>query len=81
LSDYDLADGFPPPGTFNLPHGLALAEDKDLLCVADRENGRIQCFNLDGNFVRQMHPKKFGQSLYSLEYCPNHGIYYFIRFV
>ncbi|XP_060607191.1 peptidyl-glycine alpha-amidating monooxygenase-like isoform X2 [Ruditapes philippinarum] len=67
------SDGFPPPGTFNLPHGLALAEDKDLLCVADRENGRIQCFNLDGNFVRQMHPKKFGQSLYSLEYCPNHG--------
>ncbi|XP_053406046.1 peptidyl-glycine alpha-amidating monooxygenase-like isoform X2 [Mercenaria mercenaria] len=67
------SDSFPAPGTFNLPHGVALAEEKGLLCVADRENGRIQCFDLEGNFVRQMHPKTFGQSLYSLEYCPNHG--------
>ena len=66
-------DGYPPPGTFILPHGLALAEDKGLLCVADRENGRIQCFDLQGNFIRQIHPPQFGRALYALEYCPNHG--------
>lgn len=66
-------DGYPPPGTFNLPHGLALAEDKGQLCVADRENGRIQCFDLSGNFIRQIHPPQFGSALYALEYCPRHG--------
>ncbi|XP_052793930.1 peptidyl-glycine alpha-amidating monooxygenase-like isoform X2 [Mya arenaria] len=66
-------DGFPAPGTFSLPHGLALAEDKGQLCVADRENGRIQCFDLQGNFIRQIHPPQFGAALYALEYCPNHG--------
>lgn len=29
-------------GTFNLPHSVALVEDWNLLCVADRENERIQ---------------------------------------
>ncbi|KAL4228137.1 hypothetical protein ACF0H5_013572 [Mactra antiquata] len=64
---------FPQPGTFNLPHSLALAEDKQMICVADRENGRIQCFDLEGNFIRQIHPKLFGAALYAVEYCPNHG--------
>lgn len=67
------SDGFPPPGTFSLPHGLAVAEEKNLLCVADRENARIQCFDLEGNFVKQMHPKQFGKALFALEYCSNHG--------
>ncbi|KAL4227515.1 hypothetical protein ACF0H5_012959 [Mactra antiquata] len=30
---------------FQIPHSLALDEGRDLLCVADRENGRIQCFS------------------------------------
>jgi len=32
------------PGTFQIPHSVALVEDWNLLCVADRENERIQCF-------------------------------------
>lgn len=63
----------PLPGSFNLPHSLTLAEDKRLVCVADRENGRIQCFDFEGKFVRQMHPKLFGSAIYAIEYCPNHG--------
>lgn len=31
-------------GEFNVPHSLALIEDMNLICVADRDNGRIQCF-------------------------------------
>ncbi|XP_045156452.2 probable peptidyl-alpha-hydroxyglycine alpha-amidating lyase pgal-1 [Mercenaria mercenaria] len=30
---------------FHIPHSLALDESRDLLCVADRENGRIQCYS------------------------------------
>lgn len=31
-------------GEFFVPHSIALIEDLNLLCVADRENQRIQCF-------------------------------------
>ncbi|MFH4981272.1 hypothetical protein AB6A40_007981 [Gnathostoma spinigerum] len=30
---------------FWIPHSLALIEDMNLICVADRENERIQCFS------------------------------------
>lgn len=32
-------------GSFSVPHSLVLIEEKDLLCVADRENSRIKCLN------------------------------------
>lgn len=35
----------PKAGEFFVPHSLALIEDLNLLCVADRENERIQCFS------------------------------------
>jgi len=34
----------PKIGEFFVPHSLVLIEDLNLLCVADRENERIQCF-------------------------------------
>ena len=40
------------PGEFNLPHG-ALIEGGRTLYVADRENNRIQVFDLKGKFVSQ----------------------------
>ncbi|XP_067938308.1 peptidyl-glycine alpha-amidating monooxygenase B-like [Watersipora subatra] len=43
------------PNRFNVVHSLALSETKNLLCVADRENGRIQCFNTEGKFLYE-HP-------------------------
>ncbi|KAL6731317.1 hypothetical protein Aduo_002194 [Ancylostoma duodenale] len=33
------------PSEFLIPHSLALIEDMNLICVADRENERVQCFS------------------------------------
>ncbi|KAJ8304293.1 hypothetical protein KUTeg_017876 [Tegillarca granosa] len=69
-----IGDGYPPAGALDIPHSLALAEDKQLICVADRENGRIQCFDLDGTFRKQVHHKsKFGTRLFAIDYTPLHG--------
>jgi hypothetical protein len=37
------------PGQFHLPHGIAVHDG--VVYVADRQNGRIQRFNLDGKFL------------------------------
>lgn len=67
------ADGFPGPGVFFVVHSVTVAEDKGLVCASDRENGRIQCFDVNGNFRQQIHLKEFGYELYALDYCPQHG--------
>jgi DNA-binding beta-propeller fold protein YncE len=41
------------PGKFEVAHGIAI-DAKGLLWVTDRENQRIQIFDQDGNFVRQL---------------------------
>jgi len=58
------------PFDFNVPHGLALAEDRQEVCVADRENGRVQCFNTEtGEFTRSIKPKEFGSRIFSVAYA------------
>lgn len=41
------------PGKFEVAHGIAI-DAQGLLWVADRENQRIQVFNQDGKFVREL---------------------------
>ncbi|HEY6344178.1 MAG TPA: peptidyl-alpha-hydroxyglycine alpha-amidating lyase family protein [Bryobacteraceae bacterium] len=41
------------PGKFDVAHGLAI-DAKGLLWVTDRENQRIQVFDQDGTFIRQI---------------------------
>jgi len=41
------------PGQFDVAHGIAI-DAKGLLWVADRENQRIQIFDQDGKFIRQL---------------------------
>lgn len=38
------------PGQFHLPHGITIDRD-NIIYVADRENGRVQKFNLDGKYL------------------------------
>ena len=41
------------PGQFRVPHGIA-ADDQGRIYVADRSNNRIQVFESDGTFVREI---------------------------
>lgn len=63
-----------PKNYFAIPHGLTLALDKGLICVADRENGRVQCFQTsDGKFHSQYHYPVVGDRLFSVSYAPING--------
>jgi streptogramin lyase len=50
-------------GEFHLPHSIVVDED-DVLYVADRENGRIEKFDLEGKFLGEI--ETFGRT-YSLK--------------
>ena len=41
------------PGEFKLPHSIQI-DEKGVIYVADRENGRIQKFTLDGKFIGEI---------------------------
>jgi hypothetical protein len=41
------------PGQFHLPHSIVV-DEKNILYVADRENGRIQKFDLNGKFLGEI---------------------------
>lgn len=63
-----------PRNFFAVPHALALAADLGLLCVADRENGRVQCFHTsNGTFHSQFHSGIIGDRLFSVAYAPING--------
>ncbi|CAF1507834.1 unnamed protein product [Rotaria sp. Silwood1] len=67
-------DGFPMPNEWNIVHSIALNEDAQLLCGADRENFRIQCFNSNtGEFQRQIRVEKKEPigAIYAIEFAPN----------
>jgi len=41
------------PGQFHLPHSI-VADENNILYIADRENGRIEKFDLDGKFLGEI---------------------------
>ncbi|XP_007437700.2 peptidyl-glycine alpha-amidating monooxygenase isoform X2 [Python bivittatus] len=59
------------PAQFNIPHSLTLVSEFGQLCVADRENGRIQCFKPEtGEFVREIRHPLFGREVFAVSYAP-----------
>ncbi|XP_003788981.1 peptidyl-glycine alpha-amidating monooxygenase isoform X3 [Otolemur garnettii] len=61
----------PRPGQLSVPHSLALVPPLGQLCVADREHGRIQCFNTDTKeFVREIKHPSFGRNVFAISYIP-----------
>ncbi|XP_017045041.1 peptidyl-alpha-hydroxyglycine alpha-amidating lyase 1 isoform X1 [Drosophila ficusphila] len=67
---YDVA----PQNYFAIPHALTLVPELQLLCAADRENGRVQCFSShNGTFHSQYHNQLIGDRLFSMAYTPAAG--------
>jgi len=52
------------PGEFNVVHAIAVGPQGNLY-IADRENGRVQWFDLEGNFLGQW---KYGGQLYNVAF-------------
>lgn len=64
-----------PPLHFFVAHSIILCgADFAELCVADRENGRIQCFTKDGKLTRIIQDKeKTGTRIFAIAYSPLEG--------
>ena len=68
------------PGSFLIPHGLALDQANHTLYVADRENGRVQSFNsISGTFLDEIKLPAFGGVVYAVAYYQNTRELYIIR--
>jgi DNA-binding beta-propeller fold protein YncE len=52
------------PGEFDLVHGIAVGPDRNIY-VADRENGRMQWFDLQGRFLGE---RKYGGQFYNVTF-------------
>ncbi|KAK2888647.1 peptidyl-glycine alpha-amidating monooxygenase B isoform X2 [Channa argus] len=56
---------------FKIPHSLVFLPDRREVCVADRENGRIQCFIAEtGEFVKEIKKAEFGGEVFAITYSP-----------
>ncbi|XP_075935621.1 peptidylglycine alpha-amidating monooxygenase isoform X1 [Anarhichas minor] len=56
---------------FRVPHSLVFLPDRQEVCVADRENGRIQCFIAQtGEFVKEIKKEEFGGEVFAISYSP-----------
>lgn len=67
-------DGFPLPNQWNIVHSIALNEEAQILCAADRDNYRIQCFNSNtGEFLRQIRVdgKDNIGPIYAIDFAPD----------
>uniref|UniRef100_A0A0K8W666 Peptidyl-alpha-hydroxyglycine alpha-amidating lyase 1 n=3 Tax=Bactrocera latifrons TaxID=174628 RepID=A0A0K8W666_BACLA len=63
-----------PKNYFAIPHALTLVPEQQLICAADRENGRVQCFYwTNGTFHSQYHSQIIGDRLFSMDYTPVEG--------
>lgn len=52
-----------------IPHSLAVVPERDLICVADRENARILCSSAsDGHIQMEVKFPEFGTSVYAIAY-------------
>ncbi|XP_061732807.1 peptidyl-glycine alpha-amidating monooxygenase isoform X2 [Nerophis ophidion] len=59
---------------FRIPHSLAFLPKNKEVCVADRENGRIQCFTAQtGEFVKEIKKEEFGGSVFAITFLPVGG--------
>uniref|UniRef100_A0A3P8T2A5 Peptidylglycine alpha-amidating monooxygenase n=1 Tax=Amphiprion percula TaxID=161767 RepID=A0A3P8T2A5_AMPPE len=59
---------------FQIPHSLVFLPDRKEVCVADRENGRIQCFIAEtAEFVKEIKKDEFGGEVFAITYSTAGG--------
>lgn len=52
-----------------IPHSITIVPEREMVCVADRENGRIQCFGIsDGRFEMMIKFPEFKSYVYGISY-------------
>ncbi|XP_065093063.1 peptidyl-alpha-hydroxyglycine alpha-amidating lyase 1 isoform X2 [Ochlerotatus camptorhynchus] len=74
-----LPPGPVPENFLAIPHALTYLEDRELICVADREQGRIQCFHgQNGTFHSMYSNTQIGSRLFSIKYLPLDGGLFFM---
>uniref|UniRef100_A0AAG5DBW9 peptidylamidoglycolate lyase n=1 Tax=Anopheles atroparvus TaxID=41427 RepID=A0AAG5DBW9_ANOAO len=72
--NFNLPPGPVPESFFAIPHALTMVPNRGLLCVADREQGRVQCFHTaNGTFHSQYASPDIGSRLFSVKYVPTDG--------
>ncbi len=50
-----------------LPHYIVIEEERKLIRVADRQNGRVQTFQMDGTPVSEVRPPDGVKTMYSMD--------------
>ncbi|XP_043195701.1 peptidyl-glycine alpha-amidating monooxygenase-like isoform X4 [Amphibalanus amphitrite] len=66
--------GRPPAlDEFNIPHSLTLLEDRNMICTADRENGRVVCFRASDLSATDVTINWQRSRIYGLAYSPRDG--------
>jgi hypothetical protein len=60
------------PSKFRVCHSITVHEASNRLCVADRENSLVQCFDLSGKFLFETELNKYG-AIYSVAFAANDG--------
>uniref|UniRef100_A0A0K0E1E1 Peptidylglycine monooxygenase n=1 Tax=Strongyloides stercoralis TaxID=6248 RepID=A0A0K0E1E1_STRER len=62
-------------GSFQLPHDISIDDENNKLYVSDRENGRVQVFDSDGNPLYDIKDGTLFTNVYSAHYCKDHGLF------
>ena len=64
-------------GYFSLPHDISLDEQTHQVYVADRENGRVQVFNEQGDPIYMIQNPRLYRTVYSAHFSNVHGLFFY----
>lgn len=66
-------NGYPEPYAFDVPHSIVDVPSKQWVCVADRENGRVTCFDYNGKLIKEIHPTEMSRRMFAVTYSRENG--------
>jgi peptidylamidoglycolate lyase len=70
----------PHPFEWNVPHKVVMKQDSPPeFCIADRENGRVQCVDVtSGDVVQSISKQSFNGKVYSISMSPSCGLLFVV---